>query len=102
MAAAQQLDNVLLKNTSLTEEQLHSVLALTIDGGRTLRDALVVKEGGTADELVAELCAKMGLPYIKDIPVSEIPVDLVADIPINFAKKHGVLPFKEEPGQVVV
>ena len=102
MAVAQQLDNVLLKNTSLTEEQLSSVLGLTVDGGRTLRDALVIKEGGTPDEIVAELCAKMGLPYIKDIPVSEIAVDLVSNIPINFAKKHEVLPFKEEAGQIVV
>ena len=102
MATAQQLDNVLLKNTSLTEEQLASVLGLTVEGGRTLRDALVIKESGTPDEIVAELCAKMGLPYIKDIPVSEIQVDLVSNIPINFAKKHEVLPFKEEAGQIVV
>jgi general secretion pathway protein E len=94
-----QVDSVLLKNTGLTEEQLHSVLSLVVDG-EALRDSLGKKE--TPDELVAELCLKMGLTYIRDIPVSEISPDLVANIPINFAKKHEILPFKEEDDRIIV
>ncbi|MES2965607.1 MAG: type II secretion system protein GspE, partial [Bdellovibrionota bacterium] len=84
------VESVLLKNTSLTEEQLNSVLGLTFDGGSSLKDLLEKKDSPTADELVAELCSRMGLQYIKEIPVSEIPVDLIQNIPINFAKKHEV------------
>ncbi len=102
MATAQQLDSVLLKNTSLTEEQLQSVLGLTFDGGRTLRDMLSGKESGSADELLSELAARMGLPYLKDIPVNDIPIHLVSNIPINYAKKHEVLPFKEDAHQIIV
>lgn len=102
MAAAQQLDSVLLKNTSLTEDQLKSVLSLNVDGSATLRDLLSRKDAATPDELIAELCHRMGLQYIKEIPVSEIVVDLIRNIPINFAKKHEVLPFKEEPNQVII
>lgn len=102
MAVAQQLDSVLLKNTSLSEEQLQSLLAISFDGGQTLRDFLSLKEGGPADDLVHELCTRMGLPFLKDIPISEIPVDLVSNIPINFAKKHEVLPFKEDANQITV
>ncbi len=98
---AQALDNVLLKNTSLNEDQLNSLLSLGVEGG-TLRDYLSAKEGSSADELVQELCARMGLAYIKDIPVSEINGDLVSNIPINFAKKHEILPFKEEQQKVTV
>jgi general secretion pathway protein E len=101
--AAHVIDNVLLKNTGLTEEQLASVLALgSTDGKRTLRDWLESKEFTTPDEAVSELCAQMGLSYIKEIPVSEIPPDLVANIPIGFAKKHEVLPFKDEGHRIVV
>ena len=99
--AAQPLDNVLLKNTSLNEDQLASLLSLGVDGG-TLRDFLQAKEGSTPDELISELSSRMGLAYIKDIPVSEINADLVQNIPINFAKKHEVLPFKEEPTRIIV
>jgi general secretion pathway protein E len=100
--AAAQLDSVLLKNTSLTEEQLASLLALSMDGAGTLRDALVAKEGGSADDLIAEMCAKMGITYIKDIPVSEIAVDLISNIPINYSKKHEILPFKADQNQVTI
>jgi general secretion pathway protein E len=100
--AAQQLDSILLKNTSLTEEQLGSVLNITVDGGATLRDYLSKKDGLSADDLVGELCGSMGLSYIKDIPVSEISADLVTNIPINFAKKHEVLPFKEDADRIII
>ena len=102
MAGAQQLDSVLLKNTSLSEEQLQSLLSLTFDGGKSLRECLTSKEAAPADELISEMCLRMGIPYIKDVPVSEIPVDLVTNIPINYAKKHEILPYKDEAHQVVV
>lgn len=101
MAAAAQIENILLKNTGLSEEQLSSVLAMNVDDG-TMRDALMRKENSSPDDLVAELCRKMGLNFIKDIPVNDIPVDLVRDIPINFAKKHEVLPYKEEQNHVTI
>ncbi len=96
------VEGVLLKNTSLTEDQLNSVLGLTFDGGLTLKELLEKKDSPTADELVSELCSKMGLQYIKEIPVSDISVDLISNIPINFAKKHEVLPFREEADKVTV
>lgn len=100
--AAAQLDSVLLKNTSLTEEQLQSMLSISVDGQVSLRDYLTKKENSTPDELISELCGRMGLQYIKDIPVSEIVVDLVQNIPINFAKKHEVLPFRDDGNQVLI
>lgn len=102
MANVQQLDSVLLKNTSLTQEQLASLLSLTLDGGRTLRDCLAPKENGPIDDLVSELCSRMGIQYLKEIPVSEIPIDLIRDISINYAKKHEVLPFKDEGRQILI
>jgi general secretion pathway protein E len=95
------IENVLLKNTSMNEEQLGSVLRLAVEGG-TMRDALIAKEGSSADELVQELCARMNLQYIKEIPVSDIPVDLILNVPITFAKKHEILPFRDEGNRIVV
>ncbi len=95
------IDNVLLKNTSMSEEQLKSVMGLAVEGG-TMRDALIAKESSTPDELVQELCTRMGIQYIKDIPVSDIAVDLILNVPITFAKKHEILPFRDEGNRVVV
>ena len=96
------IDTLLLKNTSLTSEQLGNVLNLNAEGGKTLRDVLAERENPTGDDVVADFCTRMGLPYIREIPINEINADLVTNIPINFAKKHEVLPFKLDTNQVVV
>jgi len=104
--AAAQLETVLIKNTSLSEDQVQTLLAMSVERGGTLREALSQamgrREGAAPDDILAEMCAAMGLGFIKDIPFNEIAVDLVANIPIGFAKKHEVLPFKDEGNQVVV
>lgn len=101
--AATDLTNILAKATSLNMEQVKSLLAHpTTNGTMTLGEALGGREHGTADELVADLCRELSLEFMKDIPVNDIPVDLVRDIPINYAKQHSVLPFREEQDQIIV
>lgn len=100
--ASIQLDSVLIKNTSLSEEQVSLLLSQPSTIGTPIRDWLTRKDGGSTDEILTELAGQMGLTYIKDIPVSEINSDLVRDIPIGFAKKHEVLPFREDQNSVQV
>lgn len=95
------VETLLLKNTGLTEEQLNGLLAMHA-GQSTLREVLSKKDSPTADELISELCARLGIGYLKEIPVNDIPIDLIRDIPINFAKKQEVLPLREEATQVFV
>ncbi len=95
------VETLLLKNTGLSEDQLNGLLAMHT-GNTTLREVLTKKDNPTADELISELCARLGISYLKDIPVNDIPIDLIRDIPINFAKKHEVLPLREEANQVFV
>jgi general secretion pathway protein E len=94
-----QMDIPLLlgKSTSLTSDQIKSILknpatSRPVSVGETLSS----RDYTTAEDLVADLCRELGLDFIKDIAVSEIPADLVRDIPINYAKTQGILPFKEE------
>lgn len=95
--ASLDVTNILSKSTSMTVDQIKSVLdQSSASGATTIGEALSNKEFSTADELVADLCREMGLDFIKDIPVNDIPVDLVRDLPINYAKQHSVLPYKEE------
>lgn len=100
--AAVQIDSVLIKNTSLSEDQVALLLEQTSASGTPMRDLLTRKEGMTTDDVLTDLAAQLGLTYMKDIPVNEINADLVRDIAIGFAKKHEALPLKEDGYSVQV
>ncbi len=100
--AAVQIDSVLIKNTSLSEDQVNLLLEQTSASGTPMRDLLTRKDGMTPDEILGDLAAQLGLTYMKDIPVNEINADLVRDIAIGFAKKHEALPLKEDGYSVQV
>ena len=101
LMAAQDIESLILKSTSISAEQLQSILSQDLGAG-TLRDELGKKTLKTADDALRELCEKLGYAYMKDIPVGDIGADLIKDIPIAYAKMHEVLPLKEEPNQVLV
>lgn len=96
------LPNILSKATTLSTEQIKTLLvtkANTVE--QNMGDLFGSKDYSSADELVADLCREMGLEFIRDIPVNDIPVDLIRDLPINYAKQHGVLPYREETDQII-
>lgn len=93
---------LLIKATTLSESQIQEIMALRSRKGGRVGDALSKKDTATVDELIQILCEQMSLEYMKDIPYNDIPVDLVRNIPINYAKDQGILPFKSEADQVRV
>ncbi len=97
-----QVESILLKSTSLNEDQIGSLLSLSTDGTANFGEQLGKKDNINADELISELCSKLGIGYIKEIPISEISTDLIRNLPINFAKKHEILPFKEDALQIQI
>jgi general secretion pathway protein E len=100
--AALDVPNILSKTTSLSAEQIKSVLENpALNGTSTIGEALAEKDFSTADDLVADLCKEMGVEFIRDIPVNDISVDLIRDLPINYAKQFSILPFKEENDVVI-
>lgn len=99
---AASFQTLLVKGTSLSEDQLSSLLELQGPNGQPIKEALVSKTYHTPEEALSELCNKMGIDFLKDIPVNDIPVDLVRHIPINYAKNHEILPFKLEAESVSV
>lgn len=99
--ASADITTLLSKSTSLTADQIRSVLANTsVLRPATVGEVLAAKEFSSAEELVADLCKELGIDFIKDIPVSDISTDLIRDIPINYAKQHHVLPFRDETEHV--
>jgi general secretion pathway protein E len=96
------LQNVISKSTSLSSDQVRSLLLTpSSQGSISLGEFLSGKEFSNADEVLAELCRELGLDYMKDIPVNDIPTDLIRDVPINYSKQHSILPFREETDHIV-
>ena len=91
------ISGVLTKATSLTAEQIKSVLNNpAVSQARSVGETLAKKDYSSADDLVADLCRELGMEFIKDIPVNDISADLIRDLPINYAKSQGVLPYRNE------
>ncbi|MGE0762070.1 MAG: type II secretion system ATPase GspE [Bdellovibrionales bacterium] len=95
-------ESLLLKGTSLTADEIKSILNSHDQQGLPLQDSVSKSSFATPEEAVAELCKLLKLDFIKDIPVNDISAEMVRDIPINYAKNHEVLPFKAEQDKVIV
>lgn len=100
--AKSSLDQILLRSTSLNKAQLDSLFRTRLANGQTIFSELEGKSLKSADEAVKQLCALLNFEYMEDIPYNDISADLVRDIPINFAKTHEVLPFKDEKTHIKV
>ncbi len=97
------IPQILGKSTALSPEQVQALMKFpSARASGTIGDFLNSKEMANADELVQELCREMGLDFIKDIPVNDIPSDLIRGISINYAKSHSILPYKEENDAITV
>lgn len=96
------LGAILLETTSLTEEQLEQALTVHREKGIKLGDAIVQLKYLRMEDILMALSIQLGLPYENKINVDAIPTDLIANIPINYAKKNEVLPLAKEGTTVIV
>jgi len=100
--ASPTFETLIKKGTSVSEEQLQTLMRTSDSKGTPLVELLGKMTFNTPEEALAELCRHLNVDYIKEIPVNDIPVDIVRGIPINYAKTQEVLPFKEEQDRVFV
>jgi general secretion pathway protein E len=100
--AAPSFEALIKKGTSINDDQLKAVLKNVHAKGQTLEDFLSQTHFNTPEEAMAELCKHLGVDFIKDIPINDIPIDIVQGIPINYAKNNEILPFKQDSDRVIV
>lgn len=96
------LGAILLESTSLTEEQLEQALTVHRERGIKLGDALVQLKYLRTEDILKALSIQLGFPYESKIVFEDIPPDLIANLPINYAKKNEVLPLRHEGNSIVV
>jgi general secretion pathway protein E len=90
------LGEILLKHTSLSEEQLKEALQIQSDEGGLLGDILVKRGMILPHEIMRALCVQIGIRFVEDLKANEIDPKLVTGIPINYAKTKEIIPLSRE------
>lgn len=92
------LGQILLRHTSLEEQQLTDALLQQTNGNQDERIGQILIRAGhvTEVEILKALAQQWWLSYLDNIPQEKLNKDLVANLPIEFLKKHKILPFKGE------
>ncbi len=96
------LGQILVQSMGLTEELLNAALLAQIEKGGRLGEVLVAMKACTEEDVVRALAAQLDLEYVSSISADDVEPELIARMPINFAKQNKVLPLKVESDQVVL
>lgn len=96
------IGELLLKHTSLTEEQLDEALHSQAETGQLIGEILLKKNYIHPHDIIKVICHQVDIPYVMDINVDEVDPNLTLDIPINYAKTNEVLPLLETEFMVTV
>ena len=95
-------ESLILKNSTLSEAQLQTILRSKNKKGISLQQALEKqkKDFSSGEEALSFLCQHLQVPFIKEVPVQEISEELIQHFPISYAKTNMVLPFKAEEHKI--
>ncbi|MBM4317676.1 MAG: type II secretion system protein GspE [Deltaproteobacteria bacterium] len=96
------MGQILLTQTSLTENQLKEALEIQKDKGGKIGEILVQKKFLQPQEILIALSLQLGIPAIKDIELNAINLDWVKDLPIMYARQFEIIPIAVDDLTVTV
>lgn len=96
------IGELLLKHTSLTQEQLDEALKVQRESGMLIGEILLKKNYIHPHDIIKVICNQVDIPYITDIKVDEIDPNIIKDIPINYAKQNEVIPVLDTEFSITV
>ncbi|MBM4303397.1 MAG: type II secretion system protein GspE [Deltaproteobacteria bacterium] len=96
------MGQILLTQTSLTENQLKEALEIQKDKGGKIGEILVQKKFLQPQEILIALSLQLGIPTIKDIELNAINLDWVKDLPIMYARQFEIIPIAVDDLTVTV
>lgn len=91
----EKIGQLLIKHTSLTNEQLEEALEIQHESGMLLGEILLKKNYIHPHDIIKVICHQVNIPYITDFKIEEIDPNLTQNISINYAKTHEILPMLE-------
>lgn len=98
------IGQILVQRTSLTDQQLAEALPLQTEQGQHRKIGQILIEEGhvTEDEVLRALAQQWGFSYLDKIPDEKLDRELVASLPIEFLKKHKILPLRGVDGTLTI
>jgi len=97
-----QLATILLRDTSLTRDQLDSAIESQRLEGGMLVDILLKNRALSEEELLRAVAMQLGVEYLATLDPEDVDGELLANLPINYVKAHLVLPFHRTNGAIKV
>ena len=95
-------ESIICRLSSLSQKQYQSILESKNLKGQTFNQSLQEKQPSAPEETIALLCHHLNIPYEPHIAINQIPEHLIQEIPINYAKTHLILPYKEDESHVSI
>jgi len=98
------IGEILVSNEACTQAQVDECVELWKAEGNARRLGEILIERGyiTEDDLFEALGLQLGVPFVREIDEEIIDKDLLNKVPINFAKRHRVIPLYTDDGNVTV
>lgn len=91
----ERIGQLLLKHTTLTEDQLDEALEIQRESGLMLGEILLKKNYIHPHDIIKVICHQVEIPYVSEVKIEEIDANIVQDISINYAKHHEIIPILE-------
>jgi general secretion pathway protein E len=96
------LGDILMRHFSLTQEKLDEALEVQREKGGRLGEVLVGLKVVPEDAVVRALSMQLDIDCVDNISVDDVKPELIAKVPINFAKQAKMLPLRIEGDIVMV
>jgi general secretion pathway protein E len=96
-------EEILLRRGLVTAEQIADARERSARSGRRLAELLVERGHASDEDVISALGEQLRLPVRREIDPEAIEPELLAAVPIGFAKAHNLLPLaREEDGALRV
>ncbi|NIQ38321.1 MAG: type II secretion system ATPase GspE [Proteobacteria bacterium] len=96
------LGEILVNQSLITQEQLDEALLIQREKPSPLGEVLVRLGHIKERDLLKGLGKQLGIPFVPHFKNVDIDRELIAKIPIHFAKKYEILPVRNKNGSVEV
>lgn len=97
-----ELGAILLRTTRLTPEHLEEARLLQQETGQRLLDVLIAEGHVDEVEAVRALGQQLDLTVHESIAAGDVDLELLAQVPISFARTHHLLPLRRSEDRVTV
>ena len=95
------IGEILTGNFKVDASKIELALRIQMERGGLLGEILLSQKIIDETTLAAALAMRFGMPFMKELP-SNIDGDLVANLPMNYANAHLIIPFKLEDNLIRV